>query len=101
MSYLGFCAARVGPVTKAEIQQAFSRANVSLETAFWTVGMMQAQPLWSIRELRWLVSGRAGVQQVYLQRRQGPMVLCSVIKSSHGLYLGVSAASCRVVSCWW
>ena len=48
-------------MAKAEIQQAFSRAQVGLETAFWTAGMMQAQPLWSIRELRWLVSGRAGV----------------------------------------
>lgn len=47
-------------MTKAEIQQAFSKGNISLETAFWTAGMLQTQPLWSIRELRWLVFGRAG-----------------------------------------
>ena len=90
------CAARVGPVTKVEIQQAFSRANISLETAFWTVGMMQAQPLWSIRELRWLVSGRAGALSLTSHTVWN---LCSVIKTSHGPYPGASTGGCRVA--WW
>lgn len=47
-------------LSKAEIQAGFIKNNIDLATKFWTNGMTQAQPLWSIRELRWLVSGGAG-----------------------------------------
>ncbi len=49
-----------GPITKAELKQAFARGQVGLSTPFWAAGMPEPKPLASIRELRWLVSHRLG-----------------------------------------
>ncbi len=49
-----------GPITKAELKQAFARGQVGLSTPFWAAGMPEPQPMASIRELRWLVSHRLG-----------------------------------------
>ncbi|KAL0040215.1 hypothetical protein WJX77_000548 [Trebouxia sp. C0004] len=49
-----------GPITKAELKQAFARGQVGLSTPFWAAGMPEPKPLASIRELRWLVSQRLG-----------------------------------------
>ena len=49
-----------GPITKAELKQAFARGQVGLSTPFWAAGMPEPKPMASIRELRWLVSHRLG-----------------------------------------
>ncbi len=49
-----------GPITKAELKQAFARGQVGLSTPFWAPGMPEPKPMASIRELRWLVSHRLG-----------------------------------------
>ena len=49
-----------GPLSKAELKQAFARGQVGLGTPFWAAGMAEPQPLAAIRELRWLVSHRLG-----------------------------------------
>lgn len=50
----------MGPVSKAELKQAFAREQVGLGTPLWAAGMAEPLPLASIRELRWLVSYRRG-----------------------------------------
>lgn len=52
-------------MTKADIRHAFTRGDIGLGTAFWAAGMLQAEPLGGIRELRWLVSGRAGASLLH------------------------------------
>ena len=52
--------AQEGPISKAELKQAFARGQLGLGTLFWAAGMTEAEPLASIRELRWLVSQRLG-----------------------------------------
>lgn len=59
-------ATRVGPVTKDEIKQAFSKGRVSLQTAFWAAGMPEPQPLVAIRELRWMMGKRSGQTMLLL-----------------------------------
>ena len=55
-------AGKRGPVSKAEILQLYTRGTLGLTTPFWCSAMSssQPQPLCTLRELRWLVSGRAG-----------------------------------------
>ena len=50
----------MGPVSKAELKQAFARGQAGVGTPFWAAGMAEPQPLASIRELRWLVFHRLG-----------------------------------------
>ena len=56
----------MGPVSKAELKQAFARGQVGLGTPFWAAGMAEPLPLASIRELRWLVSHRRGKPSIAL-----------------------------------
>lgn len=50
----------MGPISKAELKQAFARGQVGSVTPCWAAGMAEPQPLASIRELRWLVSRNLG-----------------------------------------
>lgn len=50
----------MGPVSKAELKQAFARGQVGVGTPFWAAAMAEPLPLASVRELRWLVSHRRG-----------------------------------------
>lgn len=54
-----------GPITKAELKQAFARGQVGLSTPFWAAGMPEPKTLASIRELRWLVSHRLGTSSIW------------------------------------
>ncbi len=54
-----------GPITKAELKQAFARGQVGLSTPFWAAGMPEPKPLAAIRELRWLVSHRLGTSSIW------------------------------------
>ena len=65
-------AERRGPLTKAEIQRNYQTGRISLATPFWSSSMTQPQPLWSVRELRWLVSGRIGTCVSFSQAPLGP-----------------------------
>ena len=58
-------AEQVGPVSKAELKQAYARKAVGPGTRFWAAGMAQPQALWSVRELRWHVMRRPGVNLLY------------------------------------
>ena len=51
---------REGPVSKAELKQAFARGQISSATPMWAAGMAEPQALVATRELRWLTSRRLG-----------------------------------------
>lgn len=57
---LGYAGGRQGPISKAELKQAFARGQVGLHTPLWAAGMGPPQTLGSLRELRWLVSHGSG-----------------------------------------
>ena len=69
-----------GPITKAELKQAFARGQVGLSTPFWAPGMPEPQPLASIRELRWLVSHRLGTSSSW-----SCCVLSGIFKMGFGI----------------
>ena len=69
---------RVGPISKAELKQAFARGQAGVGTPFWAAGMAEPQPLASIRELRWLVSHRLGTQTTQPQMTI-PSLRCIVL----------------------
>lgn len=49
---------RHGPLTKHEVKRLLSLGKLTMQTRFWAQGMLDAQPMEAIRELRWDVSGR-------------------------------------------
>ncbi|KAK9868448.1 hypothetical protein WJX84_004951 [Apatococcus fuscideae] len=52
---------RHGPLTKHEVKRLLSLGKLTMQTRFWAQGMLDAQPMEAIRELRWDVSGRGAL----------------------------------------
>ncbi|KAL0042756.1 hypothetical protein WJX79_009797 [Trebouxia sp. C0005] len=69
-----------GPITKAELKQAFARGQVGLSTPFWAAGMPEPKTLASIRELRWLVSHRLGELGPFAMAEIGLRLLQSLVR---------------------
>eukprot|EP00210_Caulerpa_lentillifera_P007523 g7188.t1 len=56
---------RKGPVSKSDIKKFYTQGKIDMKTEFWASSMNKPRPLYSIRELRWLVSKRSSPISAY------------------------------------